>query len=107
MLSEIKTLRPAALIVWKTDRIARNRKDSMKYKTLIRESGCAIHYIAESLPDAEAETAFFEGILEASAEYYSLQLEIEVLYFCTTRCTTNTMVRKVTIVQRIGSHIYL
>ena len=29
-----------------------------------------------------------------------IKLEIEVLYFCTTRCTTNTMVRKVTIVQQ-------
>lgn len=92
MLSEIRTLRPAALIVWKTDRIARNRKDSLKYKTFIRENGCAIHYIAESLPEAEAEAAFFEGVLEASAEYYSLQLSTNIrrgMNFNAERCFYN------------------
>lgn len=57
MLSKVSKLRPAALIVWKTDRIARNRGDSAVAKKAICDAGCEIYYVAESLPKADAETA--------------------------------------------------
>ena len=79
MISEIgKKIRPAVLIVWKTDRIARNREDSAVYKKKIRDAGCAIHYIAEVLPPADAEAALMEGMMESLAEYYSKQLSTNI-----------------------------
>lgn len=74
MLSEVGRIRPAALIVWKTDRIARNRIDSVLSKKIIREAGCTIRYVAENIPDDGPESALFEGMLETFAEFYSRQL---------------------------------
>lgn len=42
MLTEVGQIRPAALIVWKTDRIAKNRIDSALTKKIIRDAGCVI-----------------------------------------------------------------
>ena len=47
MLSEIGRIRPAALIIWKTDRLGRDRFDPAIAKKQIRDAGCVIHYIAE------------------------------------------------------------
>lgn len=74
MLSEVGRIRPAALIVWKTDRIARNRIDSALAKKTIRDAGCTLHYVAEAIPQESPEGALFEGILESMAEFYSKQL---------------------------------
>ena len=74
MLSEVGHIRPAALIVWKTDRITRNREDSAIAKKLIKNAGCAIHYVAEAIPQGAPEASLFEGLLESMAEFYSQQL---------------------------------
>ena len=74
MLSEVGHIRPAALIVWKTDRIARDRTDSALAKKIIRDAGCVIHYVAEAIPQDSPEGALFEGILESMAEFYSKQM---------------------------------
>ena len=74
MLSEVGRIRPAVLIVWKTDRIARNRVDSALAKKTIRDAGCVIHYVAEAIPQETPEGALFEGLLESMAEFYSNQL---------------------------------
>ena len=57
MLKEVGIIRPAALIVWKTDRIARDRIDSALAKQTIRDAGCKIHYVAESIPQDKPEGA--------------------------------------------------
>ena len=75
MLTEVGQIRPAALIVWKTDRIARNRIDSALAKKIIRDAGCVIHYVAEAIPQDSPEGALFEGLLESMAEFYSQQLK--------------------------------
>lgn len=74
MLKEVNQIRPAALIVWKTDRIARNRADSNAAKQIIRDAGCVIHYVAEPIPSGTPEGELFEGFLESMAQYYSSQL---------------------------------
>ena len=79
MLSEVGKLHPAALIVWKTDRIARNRVDSALAKKAIRDSGCEIHYVAEAMPKDAPEAALMEGLLESMAEFYSKQLKQNIV----------------------------
>ena len=78
MLAEVKKLKPAALILWKTDRFARNVKLSQIEKYEVRKAGCKIHYIAENTPDGSPEDTFMEHMMEAWAEYSSLQLGVNV-----------------------------
>ena len=74
MLSEIGKLRPAALILWKVDRLGRDRIDLAMAKKTIRDAGCSIHYVAEAIPTEAPEAALMEGLLESMAEFYSKQL---------------------------------
>lgn len=85
MLSEIGKIRPAALIIWKTDRLGRDRFDLAIAKKQIRDAGCIIHYIAEPISGDAPETALMEGVLESMAEYYSRQLRISSAGIFTTR----------------------
>lgn len=73
MLSDVKTLRPAYLILWKTDRLSRDRLDSAITKSKLRECGVKIEYVAETMPEDEAERALIEGIEEALAEHFIIQ----------------------------------
>lgn len=79
MLSEVSQLRPAALIVWKTDRISRDRIDSALAKMTIQDAGCLIHYVAEAIPQEAPEAALMEGLLESMAEFYSKQLRQNIV----------------------------
>lgn len=74
MLFEVSKIRPAALIVWKTDRLGRDRYDLAIAKKRIRDAGCEIHYVAEAMPSNSPEAALMEGLLESMAEFYSKQL---------------------------------
>ena len=62
-----------AVICWKTDRIARNRYDSIVYKTRLRQNGVKILYAAETVIDGP-EGIILEGLMESLAEYYSAEL---------------------------------
>ena len=79
MLSEVKQIKPSALIVWKTDRIARNRIDSVIAKKTVRDAGCKILYVAEPNADDSPEAQLLEGLLEDFAEYYSKQLRRNIV----------------------------
>ncbi len=79
MISEVARMKPAALIVWKTDRIARNRVDSALSKKAIRDTGCTINYVAEAIPQEAPEAALMEGLLEFMAEFYSKQLRQNIM----------------------------
>ena len=70
MLREVETLKPAVLILWKTDRLSRDRVDSTIAKKRLRDCGVKIEYIAETLPDDDAAAALIESIYEAMAEMY-------------------------------------
>lgn len=79
MLTEIIDIKPAALILWKTDRLGRNRYDLAIAKKTIRDAGCQIHYVAEAIPNDSPEATLMEGMLESMAEFYSMQLRQNII----------------------------
>ena len=66
------------ILVWKFSRFARNREDSVVFKSLLRKQ-CGIDVISISEPIGEDKTAILmEAIYEAMDEYYSANLSEEV-----------------------------
>ncbi len=78
MLAEIGKLKPNALILWKTDRLGRDRFELVDAKRRIREAGCRIELIAEMSPTDDPESILFEGMAESFAEYYSRMLSVNI-----------------------------
>lgn len=78
MLSEVGKLKPAVLILWKTDRLGRDRYTLAIAKKTIRDAGCSIQYVAEVVPSDSPEAVLMEGLLESMAEFYSKQLRQNV-----------------------------
>ena len=78
MLSEIGKIKPNAVILWKTDRLGRDRYTLALAKKTIRDAGAQIHYVAETNPTDAPESVLLEGLLENLAEYYSKQLRQNV-----------------------------
>ena len=73
MLHEVEKLRPSYLILWKTDRLSRDRLDAVIAKKRLRECGVKIVYVAESIPDDdEATQILMESIYEAMAASFIL-----------------------------------
>ena len=66
------------ILVHKFDRFARSREDSVVYKSLLkRECGVKVVSTTESIED-DKFSVILEAMLEAMAEYYSLNLAEEV-----------------------------
>ncbi len=66
------------ILVHKFDRFARSREDSVVYKSLLKkEAGIRVISITESIED-DKFSVILEAMLEAMAEYYSLNLAEEV-----------------------------
>lgn len=66
------------ILVWKFSRFARNREESVVYKSMLRKQ-CGIDVISISEPTGEDKTSILiEALLEAMDEYYSLNLSEEV-----------------------------
>ena len=66
------------ILVHKFDRFARNRFDSVVYKTLLqKECNIKVVSVTESI-DNDKISLIMESILEAMAEYYSINLSEEV-----------------------------
>jgi len=66
------------ILVHKFDRFARSREDSIVYKTMLqREQNIKVISISEPLDDSPM-SILLESMLEAMAEYYSLNLATEV-----------------------------
>lgn len=66
------------ILVHKFDRFARSREDSVVYKSLLKkEAGIKVVSITESIED-DKFSVILEAMLEAMAEYYSLNLSDEV-----------------------------
>lgn len=66
------------ILVHKFDRFARSREDSIVYKSLLRkECGIQVVSITERIED-DKFSVILEAMLEAMAEYYSLNLADEV-----------------------------
>lgn len=67
------------ILVHKTDRFARNREDSIIYKSLLRrECGIDVISVTEKFDDTPTGK-MMEGIMEVVAEFYSANLAKEVL----------------------------
>lgn len=66
------------ILVWKFSRFARNREDSIVYKSMLRKQ-CNIQVvsISESLGD-DKTSILIEALIEAMDEYYSINLAEEV-----------------------------
>lgn len=66
------------ILVWKFSRFARNRQDSIVYKSILRKE-CKIDVVSitEQLP-SEPTSILIEALLEAMDEYYSVNLAEEV-----------------------------
>ena len=65
------------IIAWKVDRFGRNREDSAIYKGKLRRFGIRVLYAMEPIPEGSAGV-LLEGMLEATAEWYSRQLSENV-----------------------------
>lgn len=66
------------ILVWKFSRFARNRQDSILYKTMLRKE-CGIEVISVSEPLTDDPTSILiEALLEAMDEFYSINLSQEV-----------------------------
>lgn len=65
------------ILVWKFSRFARNREDSIVYKSKLRKAGIEVISISEPLGEG-ATSSFFEAIIEANDQMYSENLSIEV-----------------------------
>jgi site-specific DNA recombinase len=65
------------VIVWKLDRFARNRYDSATYKHKLKQYGVKVVSAMENIGD-NPESILLEALLEASAEYYSLDLKTKI-----------------------------
>lgn len=67
MLYEVESLRPAYLILWKTDRLSRDRFDGPIAKKRLRDCGVKVEYVAENLPEDEGERILIEALYEGMA----------------------------------------
>lgn len=65
------------VLVYKTDRFARNKSDSAIYKTLLKKNGVKVLYSNENIPDTP-EGIVLESVLEGFAEYFSANLAVNV-----------------------------
>ena len=66
------------ILIHKFDRFARSREDSVVYKSLLKkECGVKVISITESIED-DKFSVILEAMLEAMAEYYSINLSEEV-----------------------------
>lgn len=75
------------ILVHKFDRFARSREDSVVYKSLLkRDCGIKVVSITESIED-DKFSVILEAMLEAMAEYYSLNLADEVKKGMTEKAT--------------------
>ena len=80
-----------SVIVYKTDRFARNKYDSAIYKTLLKRNNIKLYYAAENIPDGP-EGIILEALMEGMAEYYSAELSMKIKRGMTEnalKCKTN------------------
>ena len=67
-----------AILLWKFSRFARNREDSIVYKSMLRKDlGIDVISISEPLAD-DKMSILMEAMIEAMDEYYSVNLAEEV-----------------------------
>ncbi len=65
------------VIVWKIDRLGRNREELAISKAKLKRCGVHIHYAMEHIPEGP-EGIILESLMEGLAEYYSAELAQKV-----------------------------
>ncbi len=86
-IAKLKPKKFDVILVHKFDRFARSREDSVVYKSLLKkECGIKVISITESIED-DKFSVILEAMLEAMAEYYSLNLSDEVKKGMTEKAT--------------------
>ena len=80
MISETKKKFPPfqAILVWKLSRFARNRQDSILYKSLLKKRGIDVISVSEPIDDTP-QGQLMEGMIEVIDEFYSAVLAQETL----------------------------
>lgn len=73
LIRDAKAKKFEAVVVYKTDRFARNKYDSAIYKRELRQAGVQLLYAAEAIPEGP-EGIILESLMEGLAEYYSAEL---------------------------------
>ena len=66
------------VLVWKTDRFARKREDSILYKGILKQNGVRVVSVMEKFSD-DPIGLLMEGIMEDFAEYYSIQCHNNII----------------------------
>ena len=66
------------ILVWKLSRFARNREDSIIYKSLLRKHGVQVVSINEPVEDTPSGR-LLEGIIEVIDEFYSANMSQDVV----------------------------
>ncbi len=66
-----------AILVWKLDRFARSKFDSVKYKTVLKHNNVKVISATEALGDGK-ESIILTSVIEAMDEYYVLDLKEKV-----------------------------
>jgi len=80
MIGETKKKFPPfqVILVWKLSRFARNRQDSILYKSMLKKRGIEVISISEPIDDTP-QGQLMEGMIEVIDEFYSAVLAQETL----------------------------
>ena len=80
MIAAVRQQKPLfkVILVWKLSRFARNREDSIIYKSILRKHGVQVVSINEPVEDTPSGR-LLEGIIEVIDEFYSANLSQDVL----------------------------
>jgi len=76
MIREIehRIIKPDVVIVWAFSRFARNRYDSIYFKTKLSKKGTSFISVTEPIPDDSIFAGIYSAIIEASDELYSIRI---------------------------------
>ena len=77
MIADSKKKEWDFVLVYKFDRFSRNKFETLKHKTTLKENGVQLISATEYLPDTP-ERIIIESIFEGYAEYYSAELSQKV-----------------------------
>ena len=95
------------ILLWKFSRFARNREDSIVYKSMLRKQ-CGIDVVSVSEQLSEDKTSILiEALIEAMDEYYSLNLAEEVKRGMTEKFSRGGVVSQPPFGYKMGGGIFV
>lgn len=74
---EHRIIKPDAVIVWAFSRFARNRYDSIYFKTKLSKKGVSFISVTEPIPDDSIFAGVYSAFIEASDELHSLRIGVD------------------------------